>query len=412
MIQSILFFILGFLCAGFLALMIAPAVWRRAVTMTRKRIEASVPLTLPEIQADKDRMRAEFAMSTRRLEMSFKAFRDKANAQIIEINRNREELKSLTRERDGKNDALTAMETKAAELRAEVAKREEQLQRMGEKLTAAERAVTERAHELDKLGRLYDDATFSSSSRQIELVARESELERLSDDVNTLKRERKNVEQQRQDLEGELRALREAAAAEKALSAEQGAAVERLRETLAERDASLAASEQELARMRQALKTDAEELDRLNTGLSEIEKQKLALEVEHSRMSAQLSKLLANPPVEEVEQSIATLTADRDRLEGRLKALMRENRKLKDQVTAHGRIISEDWSDERKAGALLREQMNDLAAEVIRLTAALDGPDSPIDRALASQPANDTGASVTSLAERVRALQQKAATAG
>ena len=90
MVQSILFFALGFLCAGFLALMVAPAVWRRAVALTRKRVEASVPLTLAEIQADKDRIRAEYAMSTRRLEMSVKALREKAAEQLVEINRGRE----------------------------------------------------------------------------------------------------------------------------------------------------------------------------------------------------------------------------------------------------------------------------------------------------------------------------------
>ena len=95
MIQSILFFVLGFLCAGFLALMIAPAIWRRAVTLTRKRIEASMPLTLAEIQADKDRIRAEFAMSMRRLEMSVKSLREKSAAQIVEIGRGREEISVL-----------------------------------------------------------------------------------------------------------------------------------------------------------------------------------------------------------------------------------------------------------------------------------------------------------------------------
>ena len=54
MIESILFFSLGFLCAGFLALMVAPSIWRRAVSMTRRRIEASVPLSLSDIEADKD----------------------------------------------------------------------------------------------------------------------------------------------------------------------------------------------------------------------------------------------------------------------------------------------------------------------------------------------------------------------
>ena len=140
MIQSILFFTLGFLCAGFLALMVAPAIWRRAVALTRKRIEASVPLSLTDIQADKDRMRAEFAMSTRRLEMSIKAFRDKAAAQVIEINRNREELKRLAAERDDKNQSLSELEAKAGELRAELRQREDQLQRLAERLAEAERA--------------------------------------------------------------------------------------------------------------------------------------------------------------------------------------------------------------------------------------------------------------------------------
>ncbi|RVD33208.1 hypothetical protein EN741_32560, partial [Mesorhizobium sp. M4B.F.Ca.ET.019.03.1.1] len=57
----------------------------------------------------------------------------------------------------------------------------------------------------------------------------------------------------------------------------------------------------------------------------------------------------------------------------------------------------------------LRDQMNELAAEVVSLTMKLDGPDSPIAKALASppregRPANGEG--VTSLADRVRALQK------
>ena len=52
-------------------------------------------MTLDEIQADKDRMRAEFAMSARRLEMSAQALRDKNAAQIVEIGRGHEEIKAL-----------------------------------------------------------------------------------------------------------------------------------------------------------------------------------------------------------------------------------------------------------------------------------------------------------------------------
>ncbi|TIV95442.1 MAG: hypothetical protein E5V85_20875, partial [Mesorhizobium sp.] len=75
MVQSILFFALGFLCAVFLVSLIAPAVWRRAVVLTRRRLEASMPLTPAEILAEKDRVRAEFAMNTRRLEMNIKSLK-------------------------------------------------------------------------------------------------------------------------------------------------------------------------------------------------------------------------------------------------------------------------------------------------------------------------------------------------
>src|SRR5262245_36544852 len=103
--------------------MVAPAIWRRAVALTRRRIEASVPLSLSDIQADKDRMRAEFAMSTRRLEMSIKAFKDKAAAQVIEINRNREELKRLAAERSGNNQSVSELEARGGQLRAELQQR-------------------------------------------------------------------------------------------------------------------------------------------------------------------------------------------------------------------------------------------------------------------------------------------------
>ena len=42
------------------------------------------------------------------------------------------------------------------------------------------------------------------------------------------------------------------------------------------------------------------------------------------------------------------------------------------------------WAAERVENALLRERINDVAAEVARLTAALEGPGSPIESMLAA----------------------------
>ncbi|MEW6438421.1 MAG: hypothetical protein AB1508_14775 [Pseudomonadota bacterium] len=62
-------FALGFLVAGLIALAFAPVFWRRALRLTRRRLETQVPLSVEEILADRDHLRAEFAVEQRRLEM-------------------------------------------------------------------------------------------------------------------------------------------------------------------------------------------------------------------------------------------------------------------------------------------------------------------------------------------------------
>ena len=416
MIQSILFFTLGFLCAGFLALMVAPAIWRRAVALTRKRIEASVPLSLTDIQADKDRMRAEFAMSTRRLEMSIKAFKDKAAAQIIEINRNRDELKRLANNRDGQNQSLSEMEAKSGELRGELRQREDQLQRLTAKLAEAEKAIEGRALELDKMGRLYDEASLVASNRQIDLVVRETEVEKLSGDMQLLSGQRQDAERRLQEITAENKTARDALKGERKKAADLEKKLDRMVATLTDREEKLDRRERELARLREQLKGNTGAEDELNQKLIDAQADRVKLEAELADMTLQMSTLLSGATGGDVEKAMAKLSEDRERLETRLTALTRENKKLRTDMAAQERSKADDWSDERRGNALLREQINDLAAEVVSLTATLEGPDSPINKALAMAPSGspaDVGPheKITSLADRVRALQ-KAASAG
>ena len=92
------------------------------------------------------------------------------------------------------------------------------------------------------------------------------------------------------------------------------------------------------------------------------------------------------------------------------------------------RETEESWASERVENALLRERINDVAAEVARLASALEGPDSPIDAILAAETARDRSGSTIvaarpdagpaeatapggNLADRIRALQTHASRA-
>ena len=85
------------------------------------------------------------------------------------------------------------------------------------------------------------------------------------------------------------------------------------------------------------------------------------------------------------------------------------------------------WAAERVENALLRERINDVAAEVARLTATLEGPGSPIESMLVEASSVGRGAAAATsrddasaengnsapenkntLADRIRALQSTA----
>ena len=289
--QSSLVFVLGFLSAGLIALIVAPMVWRRAVALTRKRIEASVPLTLTEIQADKDRMRAEFAMATRRLEINFKNFREKAAAQIVEINRNREELKQLMAERTERHEALTRLEIQAGEVRAELRRREDELQVLTEKLDQAENLLEQRASEIEKLGRMYDDASFTASNRQLEIVARESEIEKLNNDMATLRSERREIDRRSQEIVAESQAAREALKAEQERALALEARIERLLATIADRDEKIDRGEREVARMRDTVKASTGTEASLQAQVVALQAEKARLESEKAEIAEQLDDL-------------------------------------------------------------------------------------------------------------------------
>ncbi|WP_378949259.1 hypothetical protein [Mesorhizobium sp. ANAO-SY3R2] len=372
MVQSILFFVLGFLTAGFLMLLVAPAVWRRAVSMTRRRVEAKLPMTLEEIRADKDSLRAEHAMALRKVEVQLKATQEKLLSQAIELSRARETRKALDSEHAEKGHALSELEATRTAMHDEIDKRDVQVKALAAQLAEAERLLELRSQEIEEIGRLYDEATLSSSNRQIELVSREAEMGKLSDDMLALRNQRKDIDRRASELEVDNKALREALKAETKRSGEVDRKMERAVAQLSDRDDKLERRESELVRLRELIKR-----------------------VQQAQEASAMTK--------GIDQS-----AERERVEARLTALMRENKRLKGELAQAGRVAPAAGED-----AQLREQMHNLAAEVVALTARLEGPESPIAQALAAgskdnNRVNGERSDIISLADRVRALQKSA----
>jgi hypothetical protein len=111
-------------------------------------------------------------------------------------------------------------------------------------------------------------------------------------------------------------------------------------------------------------------------------------------------------------------------LEGALAQLRADREQLQREISRLKQEAETAWANERVDSALLRERINDVAAEVARLAANLEGSDSAIERIIAEAPPpvarqngnpnriavpGDTanGERPLSLAERIRALQMR-----
>jgi chorismate mutase len=115
-------------------------------------------------------------------------------------------------------------------------------------------------------------------------------------------------------------------------------------------------------------------------------------------------------------------------LEAQLAAAIEERTKLQREIGTMKRDTESTWATERVENALLRERINDVAAEVARLTATLEGPGSPIESMLVeaasvarnvsaatggrNEASTENGDSApenkNTLADRIRALQSTA----
>src|SRR4051794_19671234 len=127
MIEPIMHFGIGFLMASLIGLVLIPLVHDRAVRLTMRRLEATSPLSMAEIQADKDQLRAEFTLSTQWLELTIDQLKAKTTNQLAEIGKNTEAISRLKVDLGEKTATICALEAREKALKEQLRISEEEL---------------------------------------------------------------------------------------------------------------------------------------------------------------------------------------------------------------------------------------------------------------------------------------------
>ena len=112
-----MFFGLGFLAMGLLGLLFLPFYWNRAVRLSRLQIEAQMPLSMDEIVAQRDVLRAEFAAHTRKIEIRADAALEDHAADRIALGRRDVAIHQRDVEIAAAKSAMAALEAADASAR-------------------------------------------------------------------------------------------------------------------------------------------------------------------------------------------------------------------------------------------------------------------------------------------------------
>src|SRR6204780_1102915 len=169
MIEPVMYFGIGFLVAALLGLLFIPLVHNRAVRLTMRRLEAATPLSIVEIRADKDQLRAEFAMSTRRLEMSVEQMKAKTTSQLAELGKKSDAINQLKKELGDKTATMFALDARDKALRDQLRATEEEFELKSSALREAERALSNKEAELAKLVAELGERSILADSQRVEL---------------------------------------------------------------------------------------------------------------------------------------------------------------------------------------------------------------------------------------------------
>src|ERR1700746_3204496 len=189
MVEPIMYLAIGFLVSMLFGLMIVPLVHNRAVRLTTRRMEAATPLSMAEIQADKDQLRAEFAMSARRLEMSVDQLKNKTTSQLAELGKKTDAINRLKIELGEKNATIFALEAREKAMKDQLRASEEEFAAKTGALREAEKALSDKQSELGRLSTELSNRSVTAESRKSELVSVNAQIEALKSRVGDAEKE-------------------------------------------------------------------------------------------------------------------------------------------------------------------------------------------------------------------------------
>lgn len=357
-IEYALIFGLGFMAAALLVMLVAPAVHQRVVVYTENRLKATMPLSPQEIRAQKDMVRAVYAAENARTLHELTREREKSIGLKLQNETLSSEAARLVADSKDLKSQIEDMSTEAADLRSrlrrgdvEITSVRETLKRVEIAAAAKDVELEDRAHRIARLMSDMDTMRIEAMSRDTEIDTLKTRIQLMRDEREELRREAKLLGMRAKDAELRLTQeehkvlrLEDALARDAAERADSGSLLERRTREASELRGKLKAANAQLRNAQRVLR---------EAGLA----------------------LPETKDVSMAEDEIANSNLPTD-------PAALENDIRRSQTALTERLLKAKASTEDDA---LREELGDIAAKMIVLTAAREGEQSVIADIVAAQ---------------------------
>lgn len=273
MIEIIMYVALGFLLACLIALVLAPHLWRRAVRLTTRRLEATMPMSPREIEADKDELRAQFAVQVRRVEIALAKAKESAARNLVERSKRQARIDAMKVDIERLQTALNERSNELNVLEQTVKRKFPELE--GE-LEQAKETIAAREGELFRLSTAFTNQSEALATAKDVARQRQDEIEQLRRvlegdqsamavlrlrKAQTPAEDEQRLAEENQKLTAEVSRLREEIAQLRSVATQENDLLKLEMKRLADQ-IMRAASERKAAEEKQALAAQAEQAQR------------------------------------------------------------------------------------------------------------------------------------------------------
>src|SRR5262249_29172477 len=311
----------------------------------------------------------------------------KTTNQLADLSRKSEAIGRLKLELGEKTAALFALEAKEKQLSDDLQATQTELAAKTVALEEAERALASTRTEVVQVTANFNDASVAAGGQAVELVALRAQTEALKGKIDSYEKEPKALWDHLNGKTAELET------AKQQLAEERGRA-DNLTNRVGELDRQLTAQTSESEVLGGRVQELAARLDQQVQLFADREGN--PQDFRHAALSAQKIEAEIRAQLAELEDrhrlALATINAEKSLIKTELKRSQDERDKLQREMAAVKRDAENAGAYERMENAVLRERIDEVAAEVAQLTATLEGPDSPIETILdAGRPAAPAG---------------------